>query len=252
MNKIDTSQVNDPLVQQPFLATSLAFLQAATQEALNSLAIAMLGDSYSASLVYVLFGCVNTGSGSNFSITAGAVFFNGEVYTVPAVSGTLAGGNSLYSAVVVTNGAPDPTRFSDNSAHNVHNVRQWVIAQAASGSNAYTGWVYLSSVWQFVGTGAGTIAPFQNGWSNQGGGSTALRCRLIGLQRLMIEGDIVGGTASTIFTLPVGYRPVTNKTYRAIADSNSFVVITISTAGVVACDTGSVTIHLNGIIIALD
>jgi len=146
MKNIDTLQVVDPSVQQPFLATSLKFLQDGNIEALSNLIIGLIGSSYSASQVYILFGCVRSGAADgagsgSAAVTAGAVFFNGEVYTVDAFSTANINSQNLYSALSVTNPSPDPVTFSDGSSKNVHNVRKWLIAQAGSGSNLVNNWL---------------------------------------------------------------------------------------------------------------
>ena len=140
MNQINTSNVNDSLNrEQPFLAPSLAFVQASTIEALNNIVVGLLGASYSTSTPYVLFGCIRSGaidgaSSGSVSITAGAIFYNGEVFTVPAFSGTMASANAVYFTLTTTNTSPDPVTFSDGSSFNVHNIRQMDASVATSGT----------------------------------------------------------------------------------------------------------------------
>lgn len=147
MNTILTSDVVDPNLEQPWKATSLQFLEDSYLETFKNTIVGLIGSTYSASQVYILFGCVRSGAADGAgsgaaAVTAGAVFFNGEIYTMPAFSTGNIAGQTLYSVATVTIGSPDPTLFSDNTtSFNVHNVRRWVISQAGSGSNAFSTWI---------------------------------------------------------------------------------------------------------------
>jgi hypothetical protein len=66
-------------------------------------------------------------------VTAGAVFYAGEVYQVDAVSIT-AGPGVLLGTITVSNGIADPHTFTDATTHNVHNVRKMVITLGTSGT----------------------------------------------------------------------------------------------------------------------
>jgi hypothetical protein len=70
---------------------------------------------------------------------------------------------------------------------------------------------YLTdSGWIAVGSGGGAPA-FAGTWSNYGSGYEPARFRKIGNQ-VFIEGLVqAGAVGSTVFTLPVGFRPLTNK-----------------------------------------
>ena len=71
-------------------------------------------------------------------------------------------------------------------------------------ATADTGWTSVLA----AGAGDGR---FTNSWVNYGSGYETARYRKIGNQ-VFIEGLVANGTAgSSVFTLPVGYRPLTNK-----------------------------------------
>lgn len=115
---------------------TLQFLQDANYEAFQAVVRASIGSAYNPSLVYIMFGCVNSGTGNSYDITAGAVFYNGEIYLVDATSFIAAGSNvGVFQAITTqyTNNA-DPVTYTDSSVGNVHNIRKFQIVQGATGS----------------------------------------------------------------------------------------------------------------------
>jgi hypothetical protein len=84
--------------------------------------------------VTALFGCVNSGSGSNYIISAGSVYYNGEIYKVDAFSGTAGGGQVPVLTLATTYRAGDPVKYSDNNNYNTHAIRKLAWGFAASGS----------------------------------------------------------------------------------------------------------------------
>lgn len=124
----------DPNRQQPFTAPSLTFLQASTKEVVSNILQGVMPNGYDPTKVYILYGCVNSTSGSTFTISAGAVFYNGEVYRVDAVTFTSPGGQTAVAKIVTTNPTPDPILLKDGTSVSVHNVINVVIASAVSGT----------------------------------------------------------------------------------------------------------------------
>ncbi|CAB4130956.1 hypothetical protein UFOVP129_38 [uncultured Caudovirales phage] len=152
MKILDVTMVTDSKQFFPKEGT-LVFLQDAYKEQLSNLAQSLingLGNAYSSSTVYVLWGCVNSGSGSNFIISAGAVFYNGEIFSVDAVSLTVSGGNIPVANIVTTQYTvnADPVTFSDSTTANIHNIRKVSIGSgtAGSGISNYTDLVALNFV----------------------------------------------------------------------------------------------------------
>jgi hypothetical protein len=146
MRKLDTSAVTTT-VGLPLKAGSLVHLQLAYQEAISALGQALAGSAYNPGKVYVLSGCVNSGSGNNYNISAGSIFYNGEVYLVDAASFTISGANVAVGVVpnppTVTTGLTyfsdviaDPVQFTDGVNRNVHQIRKCVIQPGLSGSGA--------------------------------------------------------------------------------------------------------------------
>jgi len=151
MRILDVSAISDSKQFFPKQGT-LQFLQDAYKEQLNNIAQSLiqgLGNTYSPSTIYVLWGCVNSGSGSTYNISAGAVLFNGEVFSVPAVNLT-ASGNVPVANISVTQYTTnaDPITYSDATTANIHNIRTITIGLGASGSTIsdYSAFVFLQFV----------------------------------------------------------------------------------------------------------
>jgi len=132
---LDISPITDA-AQMPIKKGTLQFLEDAHKISLNQALLGQVGDSYNGLNCYVLWGCVNTGSFPNYDISAGAVWYLGEVYEVDATTFTITGGNVAVATVVTTQYTTyaDPVTFTDASTHNVHNIRKVSIGAAASGS----------------------------------------------------------------------------------------------------------------------
>ena len=137
MKKLDTSPIA-PGVSFPLKGGTLAFLQLAYQEVIQEIVTSRIGGYYDTTKAYILNGCINTGSGSNYIISAGSVFFNGEIYLVPAATFTISGSNVAEGIITTTQYTSDADAviFTDNVSRNVHNIRQIVFSAALSGSGA--------------------------------------------------------------------------------------------------------------------
>ncbi len=145
MKKLDTTFATTT-ISQPAKGGTFLHLQQSYQEILSALAQSIVGVTYQTNVAYVLFGCVNSGSGSVYNISAGAVFYNGEAYLVPAASFTAGGSNVAVGNITTSyfvDASADPVTFSDTSTHNVHQIRQMVITAALTGSGTadYSAWL---------------------------------------------------------------------------------------------------------------
>lgn len=78
-----------------------------------------------------LYGCVNSGSGSTYNISAGSIFHNGEIYAIAAFSGTATGGNV---PVLGLNTANTQLAYTDFTNQNTLEDRTYVWSFAAPGS----------------------------------------------------------------------------------------------------------------------
>jgi hypothetical protein len=149
MKKLDVSSITDS-ARFPIKSGTLAFLQQAYGEALEGIIISLIGPTYNTTTMYVLSGCVNTGSGSNYTISGGYVFFNGEIYSVPSAGFSTTGTDVpvfvLYVGQFTVNA--DPVTFTDSSVKNVHNIRQVFVQSGASGSGLadYSAGVFMEFI----------------------------------------------------------------------------------------------------------
>lgn len=79
---------------------------------------------------------------------------------------------------------------------------------------------------------------FQNSWVNFGGADAVAAFYKDNWKRVHIKGLVKTGTAGTIFTLPVGYRPSETLTF-ATASNNAYGEFTIASNGNLAYIVGS-------------
>ena len=222
MRIIQTTAINDALNQdQPLLGASIDFLTQNQIETLSAIVQNLIGPSYSSSQVYVLWGCVVTGvtSGSgNFAMTAGAIFYGGEIFQIAAVTTVAVGiGNAVYSTMASNptttdpytgTRALDPITMSDGvTTINAHLTRTWVTSIATSGPNPVNGWIYINSpVPLQVGSGSNP-AYGANFVANDG-----LYFYKKANGEVIIFGDAISNASNitnpgVLFTLPAGYRP---------------------------------------------
>jgi hypothetical protein len=140
MKKIDISAISTTN-GMPIKSGTIDHLQSAYQEAIASTVKSIIfGSLYDAAKGYILHGCVNTGTGSNYIISAGAIFYNGEVFQVPAATFTISGSNIAVGSIQTTYFSAtnaDPVTFTDAVNRNVHQIRQIVFAAGLSGSGAF-------------------------------------------------------------------------------------------------------------------
>jgi hypothetical protein len=134
MKNLITSNITST-IGMPVKSGTLLHLQSAYKEALDFLARGLVM-TYQANTVYRIFGCINQGSPTDYNITAGAVFYNGEIYLVDATTFTLSVGQvaiATISSTFFTDPTADPVTFTDGVARNVHEIRKAVIAPGLSG-----------------------------------------------------------------------------------------------------------------------
>lgn len=148
MRKLDVSAIT-AAIGLPVKSGTLSHVQLAYQEALGEIVKAITGYGYDPTKVYVLNGCVNSGSGSNYVISAGSVFFNGEVFLVDATSFTISGPNvavGIKTLTYFTATNADPVQFTDGATRTIHQIWKIVPQAGLSGSGAadYANWVQMS------------------------------------------------------------------------------------------------------------
>lgn len=135
--------------KQPYLKQTHQHYNEMTDELMKAFGETIVSDS---SLVTILWGCVNTGTGTGVGqssiISAGAVYYNGEVYQVPAFT-TASIVNGLKGTITTAYTAADPVLFSDSTTHNVHQIKTMVISDATGGFQ-YSAWASIKKIWGAV------------------------------------------------------------------------------------------------------
>ncbi len=149
---------------QPVKQGTLDHLQESYIECIEALARQQIGEGYDATKVYILFGCVNSTTAPIYTVSAGAIFYAGEIYLVPAFSFTAADtAIGTVTTAFVTAANADPVEFTDGIDHDVHQVKTMVVTDGASVGNLDfanwgTGWVSVSDPAQAtLGVGTGSI-----------------------------------------------------------------------------------------------
>lgn len=135
MRKLSTANITSS-AELPIKAGTLVHLQLSYQEALTALGNAVIGRLPDLTRFYVLFGCVNTGSGLDYNISAGAIYYNGEVYLVDATTFTAAAGQVAIGNIVTTqyNVNADPVTFTNGQSYNIHNIQKIVFTAGTVGT----------------------------------------------------------------------------------------------------------------------
>jgi len=135
MRKLDVSAVSGS-IGLPVKSGTLNHIQLAYQEALTALANSIIGRLPDIYNFYILYGCVNSGSGLNYNISAGAIYYNGEVFLVDATIFTASSGQVAVGTIVTTqySSNADPVTFTDGTLRSIHNIQKIIFASAVSGS----------------------------------------------------------------------------------------------------------------------
>lgn len=233
MRKLDVSAITIsnamPLKSGPFTHLQLAY-----QEAIAQAIVGWIGSTYDSTKVYRLSGVVNSGSGSNYIISAGAVFFNGEVYLVDTSTFTISGSNVAVGTIVTTyfSGVEaDPQDFTDGVPRNIHQIRKIVYAAALSGSGAGNfddivddPVAHRSEVLELDNTTSFTpTTDYHPATKKYVDDSSVLKLRKSGTKTI---GDVVDAGAT--YTVAIGGAPLLSTTY--------IVMMTVISKGVAAQD----------------
>lgn len=141
MRILDISPITDA-AELPIKGGTLQFLQDAHKEMFAAIVVALLSPTFNPATPYILYGCINSGIGSLYNISAGVIFWNGELFYVAAANFTATPSNTAVCSIVTTqyagNGVnADPVTFTDTSDHNVHNIRMIVVTQGVSGTTIF-------------------------------------------------------------------------------------------------------------------
>ena len=123
---------------RPNITPTMQLLQNNSAEEVSSIVKNLIGSSYDPTVVYILWGMAITSGGTRCS--AGAVFFNGEVYQCAGFSGTITVGQVIIANLSTTYTDPSGgTTFVDGVARNVHVNRTCGLAAGTSGTGTFNG-----------------------------------------------------------------------------------------------------------------
>jgi hypothetical protein len=221
MKKVNTSTIA-PGAGYPPSKKGLDFLQQSYQEVVANLAQALIGNVPSTTLGYVLYGCIRTSlSGTNYAFTAGAIYFNGEIYAVDAIASVSITTAAVLTLTVTNDPIADPTTFSDGSIQSVHNVRKLVISNGTLGSATlnYDDLVFilvpLSSSTATTGTSVlshtATVNALQRSWVRNGNIVTF---------NFLLSINITSGSAALSANIPLPIPGIVNSPDRGVAHSS--------------------------------
>ena len=133
----------------PVKSGTLQFIQDSYKESISQ-ALSSLVESVDPTQVYILSGLQNSGSGATYNVAQGVVYFNGELFDVPAFNFTLTGSQLPYPSVVTTQYTTnaDPVTFTDGTPRNVHNIRKFGVQATTTyaGIMDYDAW-YRVAPW---------------------------------------------------------------------------------------------------------
>lgn len=207
MKKIKTTDITSTSAM-PVKKGSLDHLQAAYTETITDLNKAYWSGDRVGTKPMALHGCINSGTGSTFIISAGALILDtySEVFRCDATTVVVPVGQVLIGTITttyLTASDADPVEFSDSTLNNVHEIRKIVWSSGASGSGTlnYSDLYFRNSFDATTSTLAGNL----NSWT-LGTGSVDLR-QLRESKKITILFNInntsTGGSNDTL-TLTVG------------------------------------------------
>lgn len=237
MKKIDTSNIIENVRQLGATKVTLDHINTSIKETLNFL---LLGLAANPSGVLALYGCVNSGSGLNFNISAGACWYNGELYEVDALTGTAGGGQTAVLSLETTYLGTDPVLYSNNQSYPTHRIDKlkWSFAAPGAAIVDYSGLtrlkervnVNLLDVAGQISTQAAATLVSANAyadslvsglWDDRGNFNASVNAYPSsggsGVAGAILKGDI--WTISVAGTLPTGISVLPGSTVRALVDT---------------------------------
>ena len=136
MRKLNTSAITTSIAM-PAKSGTFDHIQAAYTEAVAEAVKGVVGPSYNSGTLYILNGLQNFGVLPNYNISAGSVFFNGEVYLVDAANFNVSGSQVAVANIVTTQFSgiiADPVQFTDGINRNIHDIRKIQLSAGLAGS----------------------------------------------------------------------------------------------------------------------
>jgi len=113
----------------------LQFLQDAHKETISGL-ITNLIPTPDPNIIYILSGCKNSTIAPIHTLSAGVLYYNGEIFNFDGATFTLTGLQKAYARIETTQYLinADPVQFTDGVNRNVHNIRKIVIEATTTSS----------------------------------------------------------------------------------------------------------------------
>lgn len=199
---------------------------------------------YGPNVNFIISGCVATvTTGVNVSVTAGYIFLNGEILEVEAQVVANGGTLDLYKYVKeITYDSNGDKTFNDGTPRQTWQKNRGKVEAAtapilSTELDVVDGDRFRAGTWQ--------TPSFVNSW---GASPAGFQYRIGMGGSLEFRGGLNGSvaTATTIFTLPTGYRPATQKNLSAIlidgADPRGRQNFDITIGGVVSSAFGGANI----------
>lgn len=127
MKKIDTSAVSSSN-RLPYFGRSVTHLKEGVLETLDAIVKALVTNTASPT---VLYGCVNSATLPNVNLSAGAIYFKGEIYLVDAYVDAGSPAN-VTATITTTYQAGDPVTGTNGNPVNMHQIVKVVWSSAAT------------------------------------------------------------------------------------------------------------------------
>lgn len=202
MKKVITTAIASN-IGMPIKSGTLNHLQEAYREEFAAM-LAVFNNGTALSGISVLSGVTNTGSGANYIISAGIVFYNGEYFEVDATTFTAA--DTAVATIVttyVTAANADPVLFTDGVNRNVHAIRKIAIIDGNTSSPNYIDdfdtFIYLCTDFINITTTDDGIHPFIVSGMTPTAGASRLKYKLLPFNRMLLTGGFVATSTGNNF-----------------------------------------------------
>lgn len=268
MKSIDFSEINKGMETSPSMSKHIQEGMVERFEAV----VKAIGNSPSG--ILILHGCVFTVDGSNYSMTPGALYYQGKIYTVDAFEGVSSGGSiPVFSAVTTTFAGPK-SKFGDSLYRDVTGTDKMMVVMGASGSgivdynlvNRYSEKANLSFVTSEIAAVIATLAtksnidqgawsdfPYFNDFSHGGDSNQRLRVRKTDAGLVTINGRMTSTVdrvsdyeASMLTFVPEAFRPSRPVFYHAFYMPGSGFAIPKNFFRMTIWPNGMLTISIKG------
>jgi hypothetical protein len=250
MRKLKTTDVNGSVIGLPVKAGVLEHLQNSYTELIQALLkhVAFLPES--STTIYVLYGCENTGIAPNYIISAGAVYYQGEIYFVDATTFTVSVG--AVSVIETTqyqaldgggNPKGDPILFSDLISRNVLDIRK---VKIIDGNNLSPSYIGDFADFKFLPYDQWIQVAYNSGWINGSGPSDSrfLFYRKDPMGYVHLRGQAVYNSGANIVgNLPAGFRPISIQSFAGTnANALTFNLVQVDVNGDILVDSPAASI----------